>query len=56
MVNTDYKLENNAEMPVEKYTYIVNSYFLIAGSRDAGQRMEALIEKKAIRTIESSKQ
>ncbi|MCL2882583.1 MAG: hypothetical protein FWF45_06860 [Coriobacteriia bacterium] len=56
MVNTDYKLENNAELSVEKYIYIVNSYFLVAGSHDAGQKMEALIEKKVIRTIESSNQ
>ena len=56
MVKDNYQLDNKTEVTIGNYTYIVNSYFLTQGSRDVGKIMEAIIQKKVIRTIESSKQ
>ena len=53
MVNDNYRFDTQTEIPVEKYTYIVNSYFQIDGSRDVGKKVEEIIQKKTIRTFAS---
>lgn len=51
-----YRLDKNAEVTIEKYTFTVNSFFLTEGESSAKKKIETLIWKKAIRTIASSKQ